>query len=51
MSVRKEGNAVDWSRATLKQLYIILHYEKCPACYKQQAQNEMKRRLGGKTHG
>lgn len=41
---------MDWSKATFKQLHVILHYEKCPDCYKQRARDEMKRRLGGKTH-
>jgi hypothetical protein len=36
---------MDWSKATLKQLVTILRYEECPACYKQLARNEIKRRL------
>jgi hypothetical protein len=38
---------VNWSKATLKQLYVILRYEQCPACYKRRARDEIKRRLGG----
>jgi hypothetical protein len=36
---------MDWSKATIKQLVIILRYEDCPVCYKQMARNEIKRRL------
>ncbi|OQM47513.1 hypothetical protein B6A27_00260 [Anoxybacillus sp. UARK-01] len=41
---------MDWSKATFKQLYVIIHYEQCPACYKRRARDEIKRRLGGKTY-
>lgn len=37
---------MNWSKATMKQLLIILHFEDCPACYKQMALNEIQKRLG-----
>lgn len=36
---------MDWSKATLKQLVIILRYEDCPAFLKRLAREEIKRRL------
>jgi hypothetical protein len=38
---------MNWSKATLKQLVIIVWYEDCPEFLKQLTKKEIKRRLEG----
>ncbi|WP_019417147.1 hypothetical protein [Anoxybacillus sp. EFIL] len=37
---------MNWSKATLRQLYVIVRYEDCPNRYKQMALEEIQKRLG-----
>lgn len=43
-SERRE-NVMNWSKATLRQLYVIVRYEHCPIRYKQMALKEIQKRL------
>ncbi|MCX8047308.1 MAG: hypothetical protein N3A70_10610 [Anoxybacillus gonensis] len=36
---------MNWSKATLRQLYVIVRYEHCPIQYKQMALKEIQKRL------